>query len=629
MSFNYVEPVVPFSVVETAWIPMEDGVRLAAKLWLPAGTPARSVPAVIEAHPYRLRDRRPLDQAMHGYFAAHGIAAVRIDIRGSGDSEGLLLDEYLPQEQRDLAAAVEWVASQPWCDGNVGLIGLSWGGFAALQAAALRPAGLRSVIAVGSTDDRYATDVHYENGALLTLNPWWAGMMLLYNALPPDPEIAGATWRDAWRARLEANRPWIADWLRHSSRDGYWRQGSVCEDFDAIGVPVLAISGWADLYSQAVPRIVAGLPGQARGIIGPWDHAYPHLAGVGDPMGFLQLAVEWFGATLAGKQPAGVGRMAAWIPGPGGVGGTWISRSEPGDSADSIVLGAAVQSTRVDTPLGSDALAPETLRVPLGALAESLDLLGAPSVELDVTPDGEAALVVLDVIITEPAGEQRCIGTTVHNLAHRESRERPAALVPGEAYELKLPMSYCAASIPRGTVVELAIRSNDFPRVWPVRPPGSFVVRGGIRVVLPVVRGAAGESRPFAAPEMLRPTPFTWTRRPGSLAPRIEIIGERVELVQPTDSGERTLDDTGATVFVTTGETHVRAERNNAYSAEVRSDLAGEWRRGDLGIRVVARSTVTASDDAFHIRAEVTAKEGGEVVFHREWDETVPRPATL
>ena len=117
------------------------------------------MPAILEYIPYRRRDATIIgDTPRHGYFAGHGYACLRVDMRGSGDSDGVLLDEYLKQEQDDALEVIAWIAAQPWCSGQVGMIGISWGGFNALQVAARRPPALKAIITVCSTDDRYADD---------------------------------------------------------------------------------------------------------------------------------------------------------------------------------------------------------------------------------------------------------------------------------------------------------------------------------------------------------------------------------------------------------------------------------------------------------------------------------------
>jgi uncharacterized protein len=281
-------------IIENIMIPLADGVKLAAKLWLPDET-QRRFPALVEYLPYRKRDGTRLrDQGMHMYFAGHGYASLRVDIRGSGDSSGLIDDEYTLQEQADGCEMIAHIAALPWCDGQVAMFGISWGGFNALQIAALRPPALKTIITVGSTDDRYATDVHYVGGCLSKDNFDWSSTMVAHNDLPPDPETVGEVWRAMWLERMAHQQPWILPWLKHQRRDDYWKQGSVCEDFSAITIPVYAVSGWADNYSESVPRLMAGLKGPRKGLIGPWAHSYPHDVAVKPAIGWLQEALRWF-----------------------------------------------------------------------------------------------------------------------------------------------------------------------------------------------------------------------------------------------------------------------------------------------------------------------------------------------
>ena len=126
--------------IENVWIPVSGGCRLAARIWLPRTAREAPVPAVLEYIPYRKRDfMRSRDEPIHRYFAAKGFASVRVDVRGTGDSEGILDDEYSQQELDDALVIIDWIANQPWCDGKLGMMGISWGGFNALQVAALRP----------------------------------------------------------------------------------------------------------------------------------------------------------------------------------------------------------------------------------------------------------------------------------------------------------------------------------------------------------------------------------------------------------------------------------------------------------------------------------------------------------
>jgi len=303
--------------IENLWIPLADGTRLAARAWLPASTDQEPVPAIIEYIPYGKRDgTRDRDEPMHHWLAGHGYAALRIDLRGSGESDGLLLDEYLPRELADGVEAIAWIAAQPWCDGKVGMIGKSWGGFNALQIAALRPPALRTVVSVCSTDDRYSDDAHYMGGCLLNDNLWWGAVFFQLCALPPDPALVGERWRDMWRERLESCTPHPARWMRHPLRDAYWRHGSVCERYEDIACPVYAVGGWADGYSDAIPRLVSRLATPCRAVIGPWGHQYPHEGVPGPAIGFLQDVRRWCDQWLRGVE-TGIATEPAyrvWMP---------------------------------------------------------------------------------------------------------------------------------------------------------------------------------------------------------------------------------------------------------------------------------------------------------------------------
>jgi uncharacterized protein len=263
--------------IPNVWIELADGCRLAARIWLPEDAEEDPVPAILEYIPYRKGDGTAVrDSVRHPWFAGNGYAAVRVDLRGSGDSDGILLDEYLQREQDDALEVLSWIAAQPWCTGAVGIFGKSWGGFNGLQIAARRPPELGAVISAYSTDDRYADDVHYMGGCVLGSDMLsWASTMLALNALPPDPDVVGERWRDMWLERLDGSPPFVEAWLTHQHRDAYWKHGSVCEDFVAIECPVFAVGGWADGYTNAVFRLLEGLSCPRKGLVGPWGHAYP------------------------------------------------------------------------------------------------------------------------------------------------------------------------------------------------------------------------------------------------------------------------------------------------------------------------------------------------------------------
>ncbi|HZU89726.1 MAG TPA: CocE/NonD family hydrolase, partial [Stellaceae bacterium] len=464
----------PVRIIENEWIPLPDGTRLAARLWLPQDADEAPVPALLEYLPYRKRDlMRSRDGPMHSYLAGHGYAGIRVDIRGSGDSEGVTVDEYTETEHRDAIAVIEWLAAQPWCSGAVGMFGKSWGGFNALQAAARAPAALKAIITVCAADDRYADDAHYMGGCLLNENLTWGTAFFLYNALPPDPEIVGRRWRDMWRERLDNAVPFPAHWLRHQRRDAYWKHGSICEDYSAVRCPVYAIGGWADAYSNAVPRLLSGLSVPRKGLIGPWSHAYPHTSVPGPTIGFLQEALRWWDHWLKGidtgimdepmfrvwmqdsiaPQPQYETRPGRWV-----AEAAWPS---PRIACRTLALAAGgflVETTADETRLeirsppetgaaggkwcafGREGEIPIDQRVDDGRslvfdsepLTEPVEILGAPTLRLVFDSDRPVAQAIVRLNDVFPDGTSARVSYGVLNLTHRKSHEHPEPLTPSE-----------------------------------------------------------------------------------------------------------------------------------------------------------------------------------------------------
>jgi len=289
--------------IEHLEIAMPDGTRLAARIWMPHGVESAPVPAILEYIPYRKNDKTlERDHARAPWMAAQGYAYVRVDLRGTGESEGVMTDEYTEIELQDGCDVIAWIADQPWCDGGVGIVGISWGGFNGLQLAALRPPALKAVVSICSSDDRYADDVHYMGGTMLCDQLSWASVMFGINTLPPDPEHVGDRWRAMWADRLDGSGLWIGNWMEHQTRDAFWKHGSVCESFEDITVPVYAVSGWADGYCRTVFRLVENLKSPVKGLVGPWAHRYPHVGAPGPAIDWRTEETRWWDHWLKGAE---------------------------------------------------------------------------------------------------------------------------------------------------------------------------------------------------------------------------------------------------------------------------------------------------------------------------------------
>ncbi|HXV57814.1 MAG TPA: CocE/NonD family hydrolase [Gaiellaceae bacterium] len=646
--------------LEHIWIPLADGTRLAARIWLPEDAEVEPVPAVLEYLPYRKTDGTAMrDAPRQPYLAGHGYAAVRVDLRGSGESDGLLADEYLPQEQEDALEVLAWLREQPWCDGSLGMWGISWGGFNALQVAARRPPGLGAIVTMCSTDDRYADDVHYRGGCVLALDMLhWASSMLTWNARPPDPRLRPDDWRELWLERLEAAEPWIEPWLSHQRRDAYWRHGSVCEDYGAIECPVFAVGGWVDGYTNAVPRLLAGLSSPRRGLIGPWAHAFPDDAVPGPSIGFLQECVRWFDRWLKGVRNGAEAEpmLRVWMqdsveprPAYDVRPGRWVAEDEwpsrrirprawelPLDGPRELL---GVQSCGTEagawTAEGQSAdLAPDqrpddavSLTFDSGPLQEPLEILGLPQALLRLAVDRPLALVVVRLCDVLPDGRSLLVTRGLLNLAHRGGHERPEPLEPGRVYDVRVQLDAIAHRFPAGHRLRVAVSPTYWPWAWPSPEPVRLTLHGG-RVELPErpPRPEDAGLRPFEEPEHAPPLAVeTLEAGEQGRVVRRELATGLVEQVFDWDLGGRVrlvdIDleswDTSRTVFSVC--------EGDPLSAAVRFHATTGMARGDWRAEAEVASEMTSDAESFHVTSTLEVREGEQQVFARTWTFRFPR----
>ncbi|HET9522043.1 MAG TPA: CocE/NonD family hydrolase, partial [Candidatus Limnocylindrales bacterium] len=301
------QPVHEVRTLFDVRIPAGDGLELSANLWLPVPLADTEdgderFPVVLEMIPYRKDDwRLGGDMGRGEWLAARGFAFCRLDVRGTGSSPGIALDEYTARETQDGYDAVEWLAAQPWCNGNVGMWGISYGGFTSIQVAKLRPPHLRAIVPVMATDDRYTDDVHYIGGCVTVSElSQYAVSMVGMNAMPPRAEYRGGGWADEWKERLERTPVWLFEWLRRQHDGPYWRQGSLAPDHDAIEAAIFSIGGWMDEYVDPVLRMQERCTAPRRSLIGNWSHSLPDDAYPGPNIDWLHEMVRFFDHWLKG-----------------------------------------------------------------------------------------------------------------------------------------------------------------------------------------------------------------------------------------------------------------------------------------------------------------------------------------
>ena len=654
--------------IPNTFITLPDGTRLAARIWMPADAEKNPVPVILEYLPYRKRDGTHVRDALtHPYIAGHGYACVRVDMRGNGDSDGLMFDEYTQQEQGDAVDVIAWLVRQPWSTGRVGMMGISWGGFNSLEVAALRPPGLQAIITLCSTDDRYSDDIHYKGGCLLNENLGWSATMFAYSSRPPDPALVGERWRAMWLERLQAEPLLAIPWLQHPHRDAYWKHGSVNEDIGAIRAAVLAVGGWNDAYTNAVPRLVGTVQAPVKGIIGPWAHRYPHFALPEPRIGFLQEALRWWDRWLKDAD-TGVENDPAFrtyimdLRRPGAsvtrIPGRWVSDSAwPGDRHELRRLylnhdalgqarGPATRRTLASPQTtGADSgeyciiwLGPEfpgdqrrddagSLIFDSAPLTANADRMGAAVLHLKFSVDKPVANVAVRLNAVWPDGAVSRLSYAVLNLCHRDSHEHPQPLEPGKAYTVRIQLDDVAYKLPKGHRLRVSISTSYWPLIWPAPEPVVLTLHTGASCIdLPVRKARRAEVAPVFAPaesasavKLVEIDPPTH-RRELTIDQHTGV--QRLSIVD--DFGRSTIAEHGMTTWACGRETY-DIHPDDPLSARQQCHWSEERSRGEWKVRTETYSAMTASKTHWHVTGRLEAYEGEVKILTREWDQKIKR----
>jgi putative CocE/NonD family hydrolase len=637
-------------------ITMTDGTRLSARTWIPDNATDAPVPAILEFLPYRKRDGTTArDCLTHPYFAKRGYACIRVDMRGNGDSEGLMADEYSAQELDDAVETIKWLATQPWCNGNVGMMGISWGGFNALQVAALQPDALKAIITLCSTVDRYADDIHYKGGCLLNENLGWSGTMWSYSSRAPDPALRPDDWREIWLDRLK-NEPFLAaTWLDHQRRDAYWQHGSVCEDYTAIKAATLAVGGWGDAYKNAPPALIENLDAPAKAIIGPWVHKYPHFAIPEPRIGFLQEALRWWDHWLKGID-TGVENDPLYRPylmdsvTPKSWyterAGTWLAINEkPSDLArETWHLGDhALQDTAesfeatINSPQTCGAHSGEYCAIWLGPelpddqrsddalsvvfksepLNAQRDIVGAPQITLTLssdTPQGQIAVRLLDI---QPNGASARITYGVLNLSHRISHATPSPMTPERAEEVTLDLDHIAYRLPKGHRLGIAISTAYWPLIWPSPVASTLTLTQG-SLSLPLRPSDDTDEWTFEAPEADTPWQVEPIREGSNSRKTITDWTTGIVTLEIVDDFGKVKDGDHGLINGSVAREWWSIHPDDPLSAHGRTHWTDELEREGITLRTEATSEMTSDATHFHLKARLEAFENDELIFEKD-----------
>ncbi|MDW9399920.1 CocE/NonD family hydrolase [Sinorhizobium meliloti] len=657
-----------FTVIENEWITLEDGTRLAARIWMPEGTEQKPVPAVLEYLPYRKRDGTcARDESTYPAFAAAGIAGVRVDIRGSGESEGVIDGEYTPRELSDGCEIIEWIAAQPWSNGKVGMMGISWGGFNCLQVAALKPPALKAVISIASTVDRYNDDIHYKNGCHLSAQLSWAATMLAYQSRSPDPELVGERWREMWLERLENEPFFLEEWLEHQRRDDFWRHGSISEDFDGFPIPALMIAGWADGYRNTPIKAVEGLGGKAKALIGPWVHKYPHFAWPKPRADFLGEAIRWWNRWLRDEKNDAeqLPQMRAYIlDGPRPAvrrnedPGRWIAKdvwttpemrtfavsSEGGLAAGSPSrrgIGDVYLRSPLDTgtaageyfTLKPDAEMPGDQRIDdAGSLTfdthpllEAEDYLGQPVLDLELSCSAETANLAARIVDVHPDGTSTRVAFGVLNLAHRNGNAKPVPMEKNRKTRVTLVLDACGYRFRAGHRIRLSLSTSYWPIILPSpTDPGVTIDTASVSLSLPLL----GDHREIVVPQPANPDPLPHyiEHSPAETRRTVERdmtkcrthyrIYENTGLVEHPGTGNATQDIRDETWTIAPDDPH---------SMTGVSTWTCIARRGQQSLKTVSTSRLGCTETEWITSAKVEAFEDETKIFEKTFEKRIRR----
>jgi hypothetical protein len=656
--------------LEEAWIPMPDGVRLAADLFLPSGPKAERgarFPVLLEYLPYRKAEARRRNHALYSYFVRRGYVVARVDIRGTGNSEGRLIEyEYSEQEQRDGEAVIDWLSRQPFASGRVGMFGISWGGFNSIHMAMRNPPALRAILAVDATDDLYQDDVHFMDGMMHVDS--WEMSQDLWNLLPgaPDYTIDGRYFSERFDTR-----PWMLTYKRQQRDGPFWKRTALKERYDAIRVPSFLIGGWYDGYRDSVPRMLQHLKAPVKAIVGPWHHTYPHQPYPKPGIEWRHEAVRWFDHWLKGRdtgimqEPRFAVFVRRWHP-PGPVleeaPGEWrfeegwpIARirdwtlhPQPDHTLAEPAPAADVHRLRYAPTTGIEAggpvmwfgdVAPDqrptdafSLVYDSDPLPGDVEILGLPRARLRVSADAPLAHWFARLSDVAPDGTVTLVASAGFNGAHRVSAEDPRPIEPGRPFELEIEMHFTSWVFPAGHRLRLAVNNAHWPMIWPTPHPFTASLHlGGAessKIVLPVVPHAERPRPRFLPPAEDPALPGYRTLQEETTSGYGEIA--RVERDTIARTTRVFAPNQGATQFPWGTQRFTETIVHEAHddrpeAASVRGTYAITITLTDRTLAWESEVELRSDREFFHYLGRRRLLKDGQLVREKTWQDAIPR----
>ncbi|MAF06418.1 MAG: peptidase S15 [Acidiferrobacteraceae bacterium] len=657
--------------IEHCWIPMTDGTRLSARLWLPQTQGNHPTPAIIEYIPYRKRDMvRLRDERNHPVFARHGYACIRVDMRGSGDSEGLMADMYSPEEISDGLGVIQWIAEQDWCNGKVGMMGTSWGGTSSLQMASLRPDPLKAIIAVCATDNRFNDDIHHMGGCLLTDTLEWGATLPAILASPPDPETVGPNWREMWQERLDRSTFPLENWIRHETRDAYWRHGSVSENVEDISCPMLLVGGWVDRYSNTVMNLLSRSNNPSWGIVGPWGHHYPDAAAPGPGINFQAEALRWWDRWLCGRQN-GIEeepRLRVWrqeyVPPQNKIlerPGSWIAENQwpsPNVTPRTYLLGSGSLNDSAEDDREKTAFVPNSLRtgsasgdtgyfgrdggLPLDQreddalslvfdtvpLESPIDILGHAVVNVTLEVDQPVAALVVRLNDVAPDGTSSRVSFGICNLSLDQDGAKDNGLKPDTPRTVEIQFPNTAYRFGKGHRIRLAFSSSYWPLIWPTPKLARMTLYPGqTRLSLPCRQTDSPESAVILHTDPESETPSPKARIEGAPLTRWsqhDVMSNSIASGWHQPFTRIAFDEiTVEYAFETKAQHQITLDDPNSACSEFEHKL--QFTRSGSVIEMISTARLQSSVSDYHVFGRLEIRENDALVCEREWDPVISR----
>jgi predicted acyl esterase len=656
-----------------AWITMPDDVRLAADLWIPEGTdPDQTYPVLLEYLPYRKNESRARNYELYSYFVHRGYVLARVDIRGTGNSKGKLIEyEYTDQEQEDGEVVIDWLSKQPFSNGSVGMFGISWGGFNSIHMAMRNPPALKAIIAIEATDDLYEDDVHYMDG-IAHVDAYEAGQDLA-NIIPAGPDYI--IDEEYFENRFDT-KPWMLIYKSQQLDGPFWDRASLNTRYDSIKIPTFVIGGWYDGYRDSVPRMLANLDTPIKAIVGPWAHSFPHNGYPKPQMEWRHEAVRWFDHWLKGEEtgimdePSFAVYVRDWYPPDPSleeIPGEWrfeegfpLERTQYREmffGADNA-LGeqipiAGTHSLEYDPTVGMEGggpvmwwgdLTPDqqpmdnaSLVYDSTPLEEEIEILGFPRAFLNASADAPLASWVVRLSDVAPDGSVTQVGGAAFNGAHRMSSQTPSALEPGREYPLAIELHFTSWVFPPGHRIRVAITNSQWPMFWPTPYSMTTTLRLGgknpTRVVLPVIPHEDRPKPEFLPPEERGPELTGYRNVPVSDGTSTPSGYAEVEgLVFDEETGTATLVATNAGGMIypwaetrfSQKITHSTNKHDPAHTS-VRTEYSRTIFVADRTLLFEAILDFQSDLENFYYFYRRRLFENGELRREKIWDEKIPR----